>query len=513
MNLKKNYGSNPGMEVRPTLIDKAKGIRNFNLYMKKGATIMDKSLISKNPKSLSINEKLSYNPKVLNESLLKYKPIETRNDSKINPSETSFTNNNIDIKISVNYLKQNNFKDSHKLKEDNNNSSLSNILIKDMQNKENMLKNLKTAITEDKNIRKKFYSNEKDLNNITILPNNEIKQIHKRNPTSNQEIIQNNLNISLLTYENKPNIQNQYNNTTTHKMSGSINNEIPTQSFYTTYKNNKPYIDNSNYLRNSHTLNNLHNKERINDSTVQLLTQQDQSVNSSTNLFNNININAGSSSSLMKENLVKKVSYEKETYNRLQNLEKKLDDTLQGFDPSLTGELTSLTKKFTIYKKCLEEYNHILYPNEGLSLTSKVSSGFNEIVKTILHQYSSVLEKLTSFGNISKKLVETNKIIEEKNNEILQLRAKLGESEKSKSKSKLEVYTVENTTKFMIKPSQSHKKVDNSQSNQPKPKESASSSNGNNNTNINNLNVSYVLPIETSEHNKIISGNFIIKQK
>ena len=194
MNLKKNYGSNPGMEVRPTLIDKAKGIRNFNLYMKKGATIMDKSLISKNPKSLSINEKLSYNPKVLNESLLKYKPIETRNDSKINPSETSFTNNNIDIKISVNYLKQNNFKESNKLKEDNNNSSLSNILIKDMQNKENMLKNLKTAITEDKNIRKKFYSNEKDLNNITILPNNEMKQIHKRNPTSNQEIIQNNLN-------------------------------------------------------------------------------------------------------------------------------------------------------------------------------------------------------------------------------------------------------------------------------------------------------------------------------
>jgi hypothetical protein len=296
-------------------------------------------------------------------------------------------------------------------------------------------------------------------------------------------------------------------------MSGSINNEIPTQSFYTTYKNNKPYIDNSNYLRNSHTLNNLHNKEKINDSTVQLLTQQDQSVNSSTNLFNNININAGSSSSLMKENLVKKVSYEKETYNRLQNLEKKLDDTLQGFDPSLTGELTSLTKKFTIYKKCLEEYNHILYPNEGLSLTSKVSSGFNEIVKTILHQYSSVLEKLTSFGNISKKLVETNKIIEEKNNEILQLRAKLSESEKSKSKSKLEVYTVENTTKFLIKPSQSHKKVDNSQSNQPKPKESASSSNGNNNTNTNNLNVSYVLPIETSEHNKIISGIFILKQK
>lgn len=511
MNLKKNYGSNPGMEVRPTMIDKAKGIRNFNLYMKKGAAIMDKSLMNKNPKSLSINEKLSYNPKVLNESLLKYKPIETRNESKLNPSETSFTNNNIDIKISVNYLKQNNFKDQNKLKDDNNNSSLSNILIKDMHHKETMLKNLKTAITDDKNIRKKFYSNEKDLNNITILPNNEIKQIHKRNPTSNQEIIQNNLNISLLTYENKPNVQNLYNNTTTHKVSSSINNEGPTQSFYTTYKNNKPYIDNSSFLRSSHTLNNLHNKEKINESTVQLLTQQDQSVNSSTNLFNNININAGSSSSLIKENNMKKISYDKETYSKLQNLEKKLDETLQGFDSSLTGELTSLTKKFTIYKKCLEEYNNIVYPNEGLSITSKVSNGFNEIVKIILHQYSSVLEKLTSFGNISKKLAETNKIIDEKNNEILQLRSRLNETDKSKSKQRFELYSVDNTIKLFIKSNSLYKKIDNSNSNHSRQKESASSHNNGNINNItNNLNVSYILPIETSEHNKIISGKINI---
>lgn len=107
MNLKKNYGSISGGDLKSSLIDKAKGIRNFNLYMKKGqATINDKTMITKNPIS---SEKLFQNPKLLNDSTSKYKPNETRNDTK-NPCETSFTNNNIDIKISVNYPKQNNFK-------------------------------------------------------------------------------------------------------------------------------------------------------------------------------------------------------------------------------------------------------------------------------------------------------------------------------------------------------------------------------------------------------------------
>ena len=110
MNLKRNYGSVSGGELKSSLIDKAKGIRNFNLYMKKGsATIMDKSMMAKNAKYVSNNDKLFHNAKVLNESTNKYKPIETQHDSKQNPTETSFTNNNIDIKISVNYPKQKNF--------------------------------------------------------------------------------------------------------------------------------------------------------------------------------------------------------------------------------------------------------------------------------------------------------------------------------------------------------------------------------------------------------------------
>ena len=63
------------------------------------------------------------------------------------------------------------------------------------------------------------------------------------------------------------------------------------------------------------------------------------------------------------------------------------------------------------------------------------------------------------------------KIIEEKNNEILQLRAKLGENEKPMSKSKSELFSVENTTKFMIKPSPIYKKIDNTTSYQTRTKE------------------------------------------
>ena len=94
MNLKKNYGSISGIEVKPTpLIDKAKGIRNFNLYMKKGsAAVFDKTTTTKNPKSLSNNDKLNYNAKVLNESSNKYRPMETQKDTKPTAAETSFTN-------------------------------------------------------------------------------------------------------------------------------------------------------------------------------------------------------------------------------------------------------------------------------------------------------------------------------------------------------------------------------------------------------------------------------------
>ena len=363
--------------------------------------------------------------------------------------------------------------------------------------KETMLKNLKSSISDDKKIRRKIYSNEKDLNNIIIMPNNEIKPINKRNTTSNQEIIQNNLNISLLTYEKKPTIQNMYNNTTTNKMITTTKNEIPSnQSLFSNYMQNNPNLDNSILLRNSYTLNNLH-KDKINDSSAIFQTQQDQSMLSASNMLNNIN---GRGSNGIKDSSSKKIIFDTDNSMRILNLEKKLDE-MQSNLTSSTEDIVSINaKKFTIYRKIFEEYNSLVLSHRDSSLSSKISNGYNEIMNTILHQYSKVFEKLSTYGNISRKLVNTNKILEDKNTEILHLRAKLNESEKSKQKQKPIIFSIENNIRLNIKsvPAKIHKNTETYL-----------------NTNATNseLNNSYILPIENSVHNKLISGKIILKQE
>ena len=369
--------------------------------------------------------------------------------------------------------------------------------MKDIQSKESMLKNLKNSISEDKKIRRKIYSNEKDLNNITIMPNNEIKPLNKRNPSSNQEIIQNNLNISLLTYDKKPIIENMYNNTTTNKKL-ITNNDIPcSQSFYTTYLNkNKPILDNSNFLRNSYTLNNLH-KDKANDSSVIFHTQQDQSINSS-NIINNINSNGRSSNGNIKESSTTKVPIDSEYLMKITNLEKKMDEMLSNPNLIKGDNLVSVNaKKFSVYKKIFDDYNSILQCENDISLSKKIASGYNSIVKTIFHQYSNVIEKLSTYGNISKKLADTNKLIEDKNNEILLLRSKLKESEKTKLKSN--TLFVENNIQLKIK----------SIPKEVKYVDLIKNKNNNNDNNKNNKSDVQIALIENSEHNKLISGNIL----
>ena len=537
MNLKKNYASVSGAtDLKSTLLDKSKGIRNFNMYMKKGA--FDKTNISKNIKSFSINEKINYN-KILTENTNKYKPLETRNEiSKNSPSDTSFSNNKIDIKISVNYLKNNsNLKELGKKiiylvkTEDNNKGSLSNILMQDLQSKENMLKNMKSSMSEDK-IRKKIFSNEKDLN-ITNIAKNEVKPIHKRNPTSNQDIIQNNLNISLLTYENRPRIQNIYNNTTTNKMHLTTNNTVISNnpSISGNFMNTQQNMNNSNVLLgNSYTLNNIYNRDKINDSSFLHQTHQDQTVNSSSNLFKDTSITyANSSNNILKDNN-KIITLDKEYLLKIANLEKKFDEIHIFSSSTSNNNITiiaqkyrvSLSYKFKAYKKIFDEYNNVSTSNESSGLTTKIANGYNDIVKNILNQYSSVLEKLTINNNDNKKLNEAN-------SEILRLRTKLNEVELKKTKPKQSNLAIENNIKFNIKSSANLavknnpiNKINND-INSIKLSSNIVENNNyinipdnkNNNTNIPNnvtnsnsvINKSFILPIENSEHNKIISGN------
>ena len=154
-------------------------------------------------------------------------------------------------------------------------------------------------------------------------------------------------------------------------------------------------------------------------------------------------------------------------------------------------------KKFSVSKKIFDDYNSILQCENDISLSKKIASGYNSIVKTIFHQYSNVIEKLSTYGNISKKLADTNKLIEDKNNEILLLRSKLKESEKTKLKSN--TLFVENNIQLKIKSiPKEFKYVD-----------LIKNKNNNNDNNKNNKSDVQIALIENSEHNKLISGNIL----
>ena len=115
----------------------------------------------------------------------------------------------------------------------------------------------------------------------------------------------------------------------------------------------------------------------------------------------------------------------------------------------------------------------------------------------ISSQYTIVLEKLSTNCNSGKKLLESNKLIEGKNNEISRLRAKLNEFQKSKDKSKINKLFVETTIKLNIFSSVTVVcKIKN--------KDTII------NTNESKGNTSFVQPLENSEHNKMISGKIII---
>jgi hypothetical protein len=91
-------------------------------------------------------------------------------------------------------------------------------------------------------------------------------------------------------------------------------------------------------------------------------------------------------------------------------------------------------------------------------------------------------------------LADTNKLIEDKNNEILLLRSKLKESEKTKLKSN--TLFVENNIQLKIKSI-------------PKEVKNIDLIKNTKNNNKNNKSDVQIALIENSEHNKLISGNIL----
>jgi len=200
-------------------------------------------------------------------------------------------------------------------------------------------------------------------------------------------------------------------------------------------------------------------------------------------------------------NSSKKITLDKDTSVKLSNLEKKLEEMLANTSSNTGDPIAVNAQKFTVYKKAFEEYNNICNQTEGNhTLANKIANGYNEIMKSILNQYSATLEKMTNYSGLSKKLAETNKILEDKNMEVIHLKAKLNEYEKAKNNKKTPNLVMENIHRISIKSSVKIVEIQ-SQSNNIAPPV-----NQNNLTPSSSvLNNSYILPIEKSEHNKIIS--------
>ncbi len=147
-------------------------------------------------------------------------------------------NNVLSSNYSTNYKSQNNNHQYTHLSHNTNTNpgSMTKIPNKESNNNQDrneVIKNYKPGNDNEKYIRKKILTEGKDYDSRNV-----------KNQSTEAGYIQNNLNISLLTYENKSKVENNYNNVTT--MDG-------------VYKNNymdKPLKPSSNYIKNQALKNN-----------------------------------------------------------------------------------------------------------------------------------------------------------------------------------------------------------------------------------------------------------------
>lgn len=234
-----NYSALLG-ELKGSINDKIKG-RNYKSYMKRAPTTNnDKSELigMKSIQNLNTGSNLMESSKINN---IIDKRILDKRKNTINTNIDQL-GNKIDIKISVNYGKQNsnnstlnninsNGLPSSKSKsfyQSNANTNLNSLTSNsnnlhtptngltgkdeflmnsqinfdksEASGKEKLIKSLKTSMNEEKFMRKKIIENKEDYS--TSLN-------HKRNQSDNNYY--NNLNISLMNYENKPQIHNYFN--------------------------------------------------------------------------------------------------------------------------------------------------------------------------------------------------------------------------------------------------------------------------------------------------------------
>lgn len=378
--------------------------------------------------------------------------------------------NKIDIKISVNYGKSNpSLSTSKSFIHSNNMYSNSNIQTEDNINftsnkiktptnekfgshqnnsnllKEKLIKSLKSTISDEKSIKKKFIeshqshqSHKSEINDLITSNqstsifnshNSANSNIHKRNQSENTNFFQNNLNISLMNYENpvKNLYTNSYYNTPNNankSMNTSVNNLNSGLNGSFIYN---PYIGGNNYNTDA-TPKRSNNGTLILDTNPKIDTLENINIvenscgdmseftlNRNNNDFLQVVNNTVGSSVANNGNsnciqTVQGIIISNNFKSNVNSIELKMEEGSAILNKSNNSEIKDKVsfsvKKYSIFKKSFEEYLKLLNnENEGYSLgknmLNKILDGFNDTLQVVVNSYNKVNEKISDYDSLS----------------------------------------------------------------------------------------------------------------
>lgn len=326
-------------------------------------------------------------------------------------------------------------------------------LIKNKLSSSKAQNNFNSSSINDEKYKEKILEQKKQLVKNT-LGTSALGLSHLRNKSQNM-FDQNNLNVSLMGYENKNlknflinhsnmkmNMNMSLNNTAGNEQNNQIDNSKNSQLNITpsklVFSNNKfPGIDKS--MNQSFTINNMlmNHLNKNSTSTPNKNEKEQQSLlykNIETTMENNnttgdnilTNMNIINTDMNMKDftlnrnneetmantqgDLDKKIpdSFSSKLVSLETNLEDQLGnlrDTCKNNDKGGSFNINYLNKKYMIYKKTLEEYLNVLHQKENQNfmqnLVQRISEGFNGIFKEMIFNNQKLNEKAADYDHMA----------------------------------------------------------------------------------------------------------------
>ena len=395
--------------------------------------------------------------------------------------------NKIDIKISVNYNKptitntvnyansnassglsssksfynsHNHFANMNGLTQSHNQTTFINAneaeLIKNKLSSSKAQNNFNSSCISDEKYKEKILEQKKQLVKNT-LATSDLGFSHLRNKSQNM-FDQNNLNVSLMGYENKNlknflinhsnikmNMNTSLNNAAGNEQNNQIDNSKYSQLALTPSKhilsNSKfPGIDKSmnqsfavnnklfSHLNKNMTSTPKNGKEQQSlfykniETTIENNNTTGENISTNMNIINTdmnmkdftLNRNNEETMANTQGDLDKKIpdSFSSKLVSLETNLDDQLGnlrDTCKNNDKGGSFNINYINKKYMIYKKTLEEYLNVLHQKENQNfmnnLVQRISEGFNEIFKEMIVNNQKLTEKSSDYDHMASSKI------------------------------------------------------------------------------------------------------------